>query len=326
MPGMNFRIQASGGARRGLLLVVVMMVFATSLLLYANAPAETIYGNYTGAGTCPPGTPKPCADTAPLDNVFVERFDKPETDEQRQIREIFGFPKADSRVAIRIFRDYGHTCAFEGEMFQTGDHLEFKDEPPPRGVIPITCRLQLWEKNGGLELRDPGNECSEKFCYFGPPPRLDGMRFTKGPDQLLAASRKSAVPPPASIFGTYNGTGTCATDERKSEFCRENKVTDYLIVRRDDSGAARITLGSAKRPEDREDYLCLRDAHAIWLENRLVVVQESVDFPGSPDVVQFGFKGDSAVLNILRSEHCGSQYWGAVFERPSGQLGHGGKQ
>ena len=290
-------------------------------MLTEPAPAS-VFGNYTGAGKCAPGSLKPCIDTGTMDNVFIQPFVKPETDEEKQIREFVGREKTDARLSIRILRDHGHSCAFEGAMFWSKDHLEFQDRPPTARTVYSKCQMQLWLKDGALQIKDPGNECAEKFCS-GDKPRLTGRRFKKGPDQLLAAPKKSVTPPPAAIFGTYRGTGKCATDERKPSYCRENKDTDYIVIEPSDTLDARVTIASAKRSED---YFCLRDVGAMWLGNHLAFVKEMPDSAGRPHLLQFWFKGDTVVVSSLWDNHCGTYFQGAIFKKTLTPPGHDTKR
>lgn len=275
----------------------------------------SVLGNYTGAGKCAPSSPKPCTDTGVMDNVFIQPFVKPETEDDVLVRGILGQEKTDTRVAIRILRDHGHSCTFEGAMFWSGDHLEFQDKPPAARTVYSKCQMQLWFKDGAMTIKDPGNECSEKFCAYGKPPTLAGRRLKKGPDALLAAPRKSATAPPAAIFGTYNGAGQCATDERKIFYCRENKNTDYIVIKPSDTADARVVVGSLKRAGEDADYFCLRDADVMWLGNHLVFVKERPDNPGSPYILQFWFKGDTVVARDVGSDHCGGSFEGTIFKK-----------
>ncbi len=267
----------------------------------------SVFGNYAGAGKCAPGTPKPCTDTGAMDNVFIQLFVKPETDEEKQIREFVGREKTDARVAIRILRDHGHSCTLEGGMYWSGDHLEFQDRPPYGTKI---CKLQLWPKDGALEIKDPGNVCGWKFCSTDKPMTLVGRRFKKGPDQLLAAYKKSTTPPPAAIFGTYNGNGQCsATDERKTSVCRGNKNTDYVIVKPGKSADARVVF---------DDASCRLDADAMWLGNHLAFIRETPDSPGNPEVWQFWFKDNTVVVRGVGNNHCAMGYFKKAPTPPSG--------
>lgn len=282
--------------------------------MFTEPTPASVFGNYAGAGKCAPGSPKPCTDTGAMDNVFIQSFVKPETDEEKQIREFVGREKTDARVAIRILRDHGHSCTLEGGMYWSEDHLEFQDRPPYGTKI---CKLQLWPKDGALEIKDPGNACGKKFCFYGKPATLAGRHFKKGPDPLLAAPRKSATPPPTAIFGTYNGTGQCATDERKTGICREDNNTDYIVIKPSDTGDARVAVGSLKRAGENADYFCLRDVDAMWLGNHLAFVKEMPDSPGRPHLMQFWFKDDTVVVRNVWNDHCGTYIQGATFKKVS---------
>lgn len=295
---------------------ILAVVAAISSAAIAGDPPDSIYGNYHGAGQCPPDASRPCIDTGTLDNLFIQRFDKTETDMERQAREFHRIPRADARLAIRILRDHGHSCAFEGEAVWTGDHLAFKDEPPAARTVYSRCDLQLWFKDGSVTLKDPRNECT---CSGGKRRLLEGRRFKRGPDQLLAAPKKSATPPPATIFGKYTGTGKCATDERRSDVCKENKSTDYIVIEPSDKADARVSLVRAKRPSESEDYFCLRKADAVWLGNHLAYVEEMADSPGRQRVTQFWFKNGTVVVHPLWRPHCGAAFLGTLFEKPPAQ-------
>ena len=277
-----------------------------------------LFGNYAGAGKCPPNSPKPCIDTGAMDNVFVEHHEAAETHEDALLRYALGIKKTDARVAIRILRDHGQSCAFQGEMYWAGDHLEFQDKPPYGLKI---CKLQIRFKNGVMEPKDPGKVCSWKFCSFDMSTKLEGRRFKQGPDSLLTASKKSAAPPPAAIFGRYTGTGQCATDERKIDgTCDGNKSTDYIIIEPSDTADARVTLGSPKRGGT-TNYFCLREADTVWLGNHLAFVKEMPETPGRPHLVEFWFKNDTVVVSNVygRSTHCGTDVIGELFKKAPAQ-------
>ena len=149
--------------------------------------------------------------------------------------------------------------------------------------------------------------------------KLAGRHFKKGPDQLLAAYQKSTTPPPAAIFGKYDGTGKCATDERKTENCHENKSTDYVIITPSETGDARVVLGSRKRAGEDTDYFCLRDADAVWLDNHLTFIKELPDKPGSSELLEFWFKDNTVVVRDVWNNHCGTYIQGAYFKKTSAQ-------
>jgi len=104
--------------------------FQTAEPVITEPTPASVFGNYFGAGKCPPGSPKICTDTGAMDNVFIESFVKPEDDIEQQIRESMGIKKTDARLSIRILRDHGHNCTLKGVMFWSGDHLEFLEKPP----------------------------------------------------------------------------------------------------------------------------------------------------------------------------------------------------
>lgn len=301
--------------------VLVAVALLISPPLYAERPSARIFGNYAGAGQCPPGSEKTCTDTGVMDNIFIQRVkEKVETEEDILIRELGGKKKVDARIAIRILRDYGRSCTLEGDMFWSGDYLEFQDEPTPHGAVPSNCRLQLWFKRGNVVIEDPGNECAEGFCFYGESITLVGRRFKKGPDPLLAAYKKSTTPPPAAIFGTYNGTGECATDERKTGICRENKISDYIVIKFSKTADARVVLGRWKDTADNSDYFCLRDVDAMWLGNHLTFIKETPNSPGRPHLLEFWFKGDTVVVRNIWDNHCGTYIQGAYFKKISTPL------
>ena len=288
--------------------------------MFTEPTPASVFGNYAGAGKCPPDSPKPCIDTGTMDNVFIQRLDEPETDDDRQVRALHRTEKTDARVAIRILRDHGHSCTLEGEMFWSGDHLEFQDKPPYGTKI---CKLQLLFKDGGMVIKDPGNVCGWKFCSHVKPMALEGRRFKKGPDPLLAAYRKSATPPPAAIFGKYNGTGQCATDERKTDYCASRysssrtKSTDYIVIKPSDTADARVVLQGTN---------CRLDADAMWLGNHLAFVKEIPDSPGRPHLLQFWFKGDTVVSRDVWGDYCGASIQGAYFKKVPAQSEHDAKR
>lgn len=272
---------------------------------------ETVFGNYAGAGKCQPSSPKPCRDSGAFDNVFLERVEKPETDMEAQQRVAIGREKTDTRIVIRIARDHGQSCAFGGEMYWAGNHLEFQDKPPYGAKI---CKLQLWFENEGMVVKDSGEVCGWKFCSSDKPLRLAGRRFKKGPDALLAAYKKSPAPPPATIFGTYRGTGGCATDERKDEYCSGNKDEDYIVIQPGEAGSTHVTVSSKRKGGD-PDFVCLYRVEAKWFGDHLVFIEEQPGKPGSPAWVQFWFKNDTVVMRDNGDEHCASYYEGKLFER-----------
>lgn len=325
---MHARIKNHLLAFRAFIFMMAMAGLTISPPLPADDPPENIFGNYVGAGKCPPGAPKPCTDTGTLDNLFIQRFDKAESDMEKQAREFHGIPKADSRIAVRILRDHGHSCAFEGEAVWVGDHLAFKDEPPPARTVYSRCDLQLWFKDGVVAMRDPRNECtcSGGEGRQGERRQLEGRRFIQGPDRLLATPKKSDTPPPANIFGKFIGTGQCAKDERKSEVCKENKSTDYIVIEPSDKADARVTVASTKRTGENEDYFCLREADAAWFGNHLAFVMEMPDKPGRPHLVEFWFKNGTVVVHPLRNDHCGRSFRGTLFRKPPAQPNRDAKQ
>lgn len=294
-------------------------------LLSEPTPAS-VFGNYTGAGKCAPSKSKSCTDTGLMDNIFIHPLKETETAEERQMRDIAGIKKTDTQVAIRILRDYGHSCTFEGKMFWSKDHLEFQDRPPAAREAYTRCNLQLWPKNDALEIKDPGNACTEKFCSYGKPPKLTSRHYKKGPDVLLSIPKKSATPPPASIFGTYNGTGQCATDERMTGICRGDNNSDYVVIQPSDTSDARIVVGSLKRPGEDDDYFCLRDVDGVWLGNQLAFVKDVPDSPGRPHLVQFWFKNDTVVVRNIWNNHCGSYIQGAIFKKVSSRSSRDAKR
>ena len=279
--------------------------FQTAAPVFTEPTPASVFGNYAGAGKCPSGSSKTCADTGVMDNVFIEPFLKPETDIGKQIRESMGIEQTDARLSIRILRDYGHNCTLEGRMFWSGDHLEFQDEPPARGTYS-KCQMQLWFKDGALTIKDPGNECAEKFCPYGNAKTLEGRRYQKSPDQLLAAYKKSATPPPASIFGRYNGTGKCAPDERKIEACNKNKITDYIVIKPSETADAHVVL---------EGSDCRMDADVMWLDNHLAFITERSNEPRNQYIWQFWFKDNTVVVVDVWNKHCGTNIQGAIFKR-----------
>ena len=300
---------------------VVLMGVAIACVLspstFADPPPDTIFGNYAGAGKCPAHA-KACTDTGALDNVYIQPMEKKkETDEEKQLRESFQLPEnaqADVRIALRILRNNGHNCTMEGEMLWSGDHLSFQEGPAPRGTIPANCRLQLGFKHDGMTIKDPDNACSEGYCSIDKPTRLAGRRFKKGPDPLLAANKKSATPPPAAIFGKYNGTGQCATDERKTIICNENKSTDYIVIKPSETADAHVVIGRTKGTDDNGNY-CLLDADAMWLGNHLAFIKERPDKPGSPHLLEFWFKNDTVVVRDVWGDYCGALIQGGYFKK-----------
>ena len=295
---------------------------------FADPAPNNLYGNYTGTGQCPPHA-KACTDTGTMDNVYIEPMkQKKETDREKQLRESFGLPEdpqPDIHIALRILRNHGQNCTMEGGAFWSGDRLNFQEGPAPHGTLPANCRLQLWLKSDGMTIKDPGNACSEGFCSIDKPIKLAGMRFKKGPDQLLAAHKKSTTPPPAAIFGKYQGTGKCATDERKTSICNANKRTDYIVISPSDTADARVVIGRTKSAGDDDDYFCLRDEDAIWLGNHLIFIKDIPDSPGRPHLLEFWFKDNSVVVASVGNvwnNHCGTYIQGAYFQKAPAQPSH----
>lgn len=274
--------------------------FHTAPPLPAEPTPASVFGNYTGAGKCASSSSKSCTDTGLMDNIFIQPPIKTETDEERQMRDIAGIKKTDTEVAIRILRDYGHSCTFEGKMFWSKDHLEFLDKPPAAREAYTRCNLQLWPKNDTLEIKDPDNACGKKFCFSGEPATLTGRRFQKGNDQLLAAYKKSVTPLPASLFGTYHGTAKCPADERKTPYCNKNKLSDFIVIKASDTADARVVF---------EDSSCQMDRDAMWLGNHLATIQERPDNPGSPYILEFWFKDDTVSVIGIEWSHCATGYF-----------------
>ena len=299
---------------------VVLMGAAIACVLsssaFADPAPDTLFGNYAGTGKCPPGSPKSCTDTGAMDNVFLQHLEKKETDEQVQVRNLLDIKKTDTHVAIRILRNNGHNCTMEGEMLWSGDHLSFQEGPVPRGTIPANCRLQLGFKHDGMTIKDPDNACSEGYCSIDKPTRLAGRRFKKGPDQLLAANKKSATPPPAAIFGKYDWAGKCASDERKTVYCTaRNKSTDYVIIKPSETADARVVIGRTKSADDDGSSFCRMDADAMWLGNHLTFIKELPDSPGSPQLLEFWFKDNTLVVRDVWNNHCGALIQGGYFKK-----------
>ena len=302
--------------------IAAAMTFIVSPCAFADPPPATLFGNYAGAGKCPPHA-KACTDTGALDNVYIRPMEKKkEPGEEKQLRESFQLPEnaqADVRIAIRILRDYGQNCTLEGEALWSGDRLNFQDQPPYGAKI---CKLELRFNNDGLEIKDPGNICGWKFCSIDKPMRLAGRHFKKGPDQLRAAYKKSTTPPPAAIFGKYDWAGKCATDERQTVYCTaRNKSTDYVIIKPSETADARVVIGRTKNTNDISPF-CSLDADAMWLGNHLAFINELPDKPGSPQLLEFWFKDNTVVLRDVWNNHCGPYIQGAYFKKASPQPRH----
>ena len=288
---------------------------------FADPAPNNLFGNYTGTGPCAPHA-KACTDTGTMDNVYIAPMEpKKEADEEKQLRESFKLPEdpqPDIHIAIRILRNHGQNCTMEGGAFWSGNHLNFQDRPPYGAKI---CKLQLQFNHDNIQIKDPGNICGWKFCSLDKPMKLADRHFKKGPDQLLAAYKKSTTPPPA-IFGKYNGTGKCATDERKTKNCNENKNTDYIVISPSDTADARVVIGRTKSAGDEDDYFCLRDADAIWLGDHLTFIKDMPDSPGRPHLLEFWFKDNTVVVENVWNNHCGTYIQGAYFKKVSSQSSH----
>ena len=285
-----------------------------SLLASADPAPDALFGNYTGTGPCPQHT-KACTDTGAMDNLYIQPMEnKKEAEEEKQLRESFQLPQdpqPDIHIALRILRDNGHNCTMEGGAFRSGDRLNFQDRPPYGAKI---CKLQLRFNHDNIEIEDPGNICGWKFCSIDKPMTLAGRHFKKGPDQLLAAYKKSATPPPASIFGKYNGTGKCAMDERRTIICNEKKRTDYVVITASETADAHVVIGSSDNAGDTGDFHLL-DADAIWLGNHLTFIKERPEKPGSPYLLEFWFKNETVVVRDVGSHYSGALIQGAYFKK-----------
>ena len=288
---------------------------------FADPAPNNLFDNYTGTGPCAPHT-NACTDSGTMDNLYIEPMkQKNETDREKQLRESFQLPEEtqpDIHIALRILRNHGQNCTMEGGAFWSGNHLNFQDRPPYGAKI---CKLQLTFNNDQLAIKDPGNICGWKFCSIDKPMKLAGMRFKKGPDQLLAADKKSTTPPPASIFGKYNGTGKCATDERKTVICNEKKHTDYVVITASKTADAHVVIGSSDNAGDTGDFHLL-DADAMWLGNHLAFIKELPDQPGSPQLLEFWFKDNTVVIRDVGSHYSGALIQGAYFKKVSPQPSH----
>lgn len=287
--------------------IVAAIALLTAQPLRADTPPEAIFGNYHGAGRCPPGSAKSCTDTGAMDNVLIQRLEKRKAPDQQ-----IDPQNGDVYVSIRILRDHGQSCVLEGEMYWSGDHISFQQWPP----VTEMCRLELRFKNDTVSMKDPRNLCRDLACpaITKKQTRLEGMSFKKGPDQLLAAYKKSATPPPATIFGKYVGTGQCATDERKTADCAETQRTDYMIVKPSETADARVVFERSRVGYTRS---CPLDDDAMWLGNHLVLIKPRADSLGGPDVLQFWFKRDSVVSMDLGGKYCGPYIYGAYFTKDS---------
>lgn len=287
---------------------LVMAVLVISPPLYAGHPPAHIFGNYVGAGQCPADSAKTCTDTGVTDNIFIQQAKaKVETEEDILIRELDGTKIVDAHVAIRILRDYGHSCALEGDMYWSDDHLEFQDKPPYGIKI---CKLQLWVKDSVMTIKDPGNVCGWKFCPLDKPTKLANRHFKKSPDSLLTSYKQSTTPPPATIFGTYHGTGECATDERKTSLCNKNKLSDYIIIKPGDAADAHIVI---------ESSYCRLDADAMWLDNHLSFIKSIPDNLRKLQLLQFWFDGNTVVLRDVWGNNCGVSIQGSYFKKTPSQ-------
>ncbi len=314
---LTYCVSSISGGRAFALIIVVLGILNTALT-FAATPPDTLYGNYVGMGKCTAESPKPCTDTGAMDTIYLQRLNKVETDVERQAREGFGLEKNDTKVSIRILHDHGHSCTFEDEMYWAGDHLDYFQKGPYASKI---CKIQLWFKNDNFFIKDPGDACSELFCSgAGYQSKFEGRHYQKGSDPLFAAYKKSDTPPPTAIFGKYYGTGKCAEDERKSEYCNESKPTDYIVIKLGKTTGANVSLGRTKTDED--DYFCLRDADAVWQGDHLVYIKKMPETPGMPHFMQFWFKGDTVVVKNVFGKHCGTYIHGSYFKKlpvmPSG--------
>ena len=297
--------------RQAYALAVIALGLVTSTATFASSAPDSLYGNYTGTGQCTPDSPKPCIDTGPMDTIYLQRLDKKETPMERRAREGFGLKKNDTRVSIRILQDHGHSCTFEQDMYWEGDHLKFFPKAPYPEKI---CKMQLWLKGDTLTIKDPGNACAVP-CSFDKSTTFAGRHYQKGPDPLIAAYKKSATPPPTTIFGTYHGTGECATDERKTLDCMgENKTTDYVTITPSKKADAHVVIDSADTR---------LDADAMWLGDHLTYLKEQADNPAKPHLVQFWFKDGTVSTRDVWGNSGGSSIYGGYFKKSSVQTRHG---
>jgi len=293
--------------RQAYALAVIALGLVTSTATFASSAPDSLYGNYTGTGQCTPDSPKPCTDTGPMDTIYLQRLDKKETPMEKQAREGFGLKKNDTHVSIRILQGHGHSCTFEQDMYWEKNHLKFFPKAPYPEKI---CKMQLWLKGDILTIKDPGNACSVDHCSNTEPVKFTGQHYTKGTDPLVAAYKKSATPPPANIFGTYHGTGECATDERKTEYCMPGynaaQTTDHLHITPSKTADAHVVIDGSN---------CLLDADAMWLGDHLVYLKKKVDNPAKSQLVQFWFKDNTVVTSDVWRNSCGRPIQGGYFKK-----------
>jgi len=302
-------------ARLPYILTIIALGLTASTATFASSAPDSLYGNYTGTGKCTPDSPKLCTDTGPMDTIYLQRLDKKETPMERRAREGFGLKKNDTRVSIRILQDHGHSCTFEQDMYWVGNHLTFFPKAPYPEKI---CKMQIWLNGDTLTIKDPGNACSVDNCANDIPTILTGQHYKKGPDPLIAAYKKSATPPPATIFGTYYGTGKCATDERKSIDCVvKTKSTDTLIISPSKMADAHVAINSAHTR---------LAGDAMWLGNHLTYHKAQADQHKKPHLVQFWFKDGTVVTHDVWGNSGGASIYSGYFKKSLVQNKHGTQQ
>jgi len=288
-----FLVRAITSGKASFLFIAMALGLAIPPSLFADSPPATIFGNYAGAGKCPSqDSPESCSDTGVTDNLFVKRNEKkddPDTD------------NADAYVTIRRLFGNGRSCTLGRYMIWAGDHLAYVDKPHE----PKPCRLQLWLKDGAVVLKDAGNVCSEIYCRGRGP--LEGAHFKKGPDQLLAAYKKSAIPPPAAIYGRYSGAGDCPPYDPKAENCFDTSSTDRIDIKPSKDADARVNI----RMIFDVGHTCNLDEDMFWSGDHLLFAKEHIDHPGEPYLLQLWFKDGTLTMKDIggrtRRTYCGTR-------------------
>ena len=283
--------------------VIAGVLFSVTSVLLADMTPSDVYGNYVGVGKCKLENFNPCTDTGPMDTLYLQRIDKVETEMEKRIREGYELEKNDTRVSIRILRDYGQSCTFEEEMYWKKDHFAYFPKAPYGEKI---CKMELWLKDDVIVLKDPGNACSETLCSINKPVIFEGQQYRKGGDPLLDIYRKPASPPDG-VFGKYFSTGECAKDEREVAFCRgRSKFSDFIQIIRGNNGDVSVQVDTVR-------------AHltgkAAWTGNYFVYYNEVPDEPGKPKIMQFWFKGDTVVARDVWGNNGTALFQGVIFKK-----------
>ncbi|MBI3560277.1 MAG: hypothetical protein HY080_00965 [Gammaproteobacteria bacterium] len=133
---------------------------------------------------------------------------------------------------------------------------------------------------------------------------------------LMLSPLLYADPPPATIFGKYNGAGKCPPRDPKAEYCSNTTSTDYVIVKPSKKADAHVKI----RRVLAQGHTCTLDQDMSWSDGHLTYNAEGIK-PDKPCKLELWFKDETLVLKdigyICRELYCGSRglFEGGHFEK-----------